>query len=210
MSIAIKEGGGPNPDNNSKLRDVIAKAKANNMPNDNIMRSIQKASGELSGVSYEEIMYEGYGVGGIAVIVEVLTDNRNRSASDVRHIFDKWGGSMGTSGCVSYMFNRLGVIVVERTPDMDEDEMMMLALDAGASDFEATEEAFEISTAVSDFSAVREALEKEGITFASAEIEWVPDTLIAADEDVAQKLDILIERFEELDDVQNVYHNADI
>ena len=117
---------------------------------------------------------------------------------------------MGTSGCVSYMFNRLGVIVVERTPDMDEDEMMMLALDAGASDFEATEEAFEISTAVSDFSAVREALEKEGITFASAEIEWVPDTLIAADEDVAQKLDILIEPFEELDDVQNVYHNADI
>lgn len=210
LSIAIKEGGGPNPDNNSKLRDVIAKAKANNMPNDNIMRSIQKASGELGGVSYEEIMYEGYGIGGVALLVEVLTDNRNRSASDVRHVFDKWGGSMGTSGCVSYMFNRKGVMVIERDSDADEDEMMMVALDAGASDFVASEDAFEIYTEVSDFSDVREKLEKQGLLFATAELEWVPDTLIEVNDDIADKLDTLIERFEELDDVQNVYHNADI
>ena len=209
IAIAVKEGG-PNPENNSKLRDVIAKAKANNMPNDNISRSIQRASGEGDNVNYEEIVYEGYGAGGVAMIVETLTDNRNRTASDVRHVFDKWGGSLGTTGCVAWMFNRRGVIIIERQDDMDEDEMMTIALDAGASDFEATDEAFEIDTEIADFSTVREALEAKGFSFASAEIEWVPDTMVPADETVQEKLETLVERFEELDDVQNVYHNAEV
>ncbi len=207
IATAIKEGGGPNPDSNSRLRDVIAKARANNMPNDNISRSIAKASGDLSNVHYEEIVYEGYGAGGIAVVVEALSDNRNRTASDVRHVFDKWGGSLGTTGCVSWMFRRMGVLIVERKEGMDEDEIMTMALDAGASDFDASEEAFEIDTDIANFSSVREALESRGLTFLSAEIEWVPDNTVEADEQTAEKMEILIEKFEELDDVQNVYHN---
>lgn len=210
IAIAVREGG-PNPDNNSKLRDVIAKAKASNMPNDNINRSIQKAAGEGSGVNYEEITYEGYGAGGVAVIVETLTDNRNRTASDVRHIFDKFGGSMGTSGCVAWMFDHKGVLVIERTAEMDEDEVMMAALDAGAQDFDAGEEAFEIQTGIGEFSSVREALEQAGYSFISAEISWVPQQdPMEVSEDVEQKLEILIDRLEELDDVQAVYHNADM
>ncbi len=210
IAIAVREGG-PNPDNNSKLRDVIAKAKASNMPNDNINRSIQKAAGEGSGVNYEEITYEGYGAGGVAVMVETLTDNRNRTASDVRHIFDKFGGSMGTSGCVAWMFDHKGVLVIERTAEMDEDEVMMAALDAGAQDFDAGEEAFEIQTGIGEFSSVREALEQAGYSFISAEISWVPQQdPMEVSEDVEQKLEILIDRLEELDDVQAVYHNADM
>ena len=210
IAIAVREGG-PNPDNNSKLRDVIAKAKASNMPNDNINRSIQKAAGEGSGVNYEEITYEGYGAGGVAVMVETLTDNRNRTASDVRHIFDKFGGSMGTSGCVAWILDHKGVLVIERTAEMDEDEVMMAALDAGAQDFDAGEEAFEIQTGIGEFSSVREALEQAGYSFISAEISWVPQQdPMEVSEDVEQKLEILIDRLEELDDVQAVYHNADM
>lgn len=210
IAIAVREGG-PNPDNNSKLRDVIAKAKASNMPNDNINRSIQKAAGEGSGVNYEEITYEGYGAGGVAVMVETLTDNRNRTASDVRHIFDKFGGSMGTSGCVAWMFDHKGVLVIERTPEMDEDEVMMAALDAGAQDFDAGEEAFEVQTDIGAFSTVREALEEAGYSFISAEISWVPQQdPMEVSEEVEQKLEVLIDRLEELDDVQAVYHNADM
>ena len=207
IAIAIKEGGSPSPENNSRLRDVIAKARANNMPNDNIARSIAKASGELGNMHYEEILYEGYGAGGVAVIVEALSDNRNRTASDVRHVFDKWGGSLGTNGCVAWMFKRMGVLIVERKAGMEEDEIMTIALDAGAMDFDASEDAFEIDTEVADFSSVREALEAKGMTFASAEIEWVPDNTIEADDAVMEKMETLIEKFEELDDVQNVYHN---
>lgn len=163
IAIAVREGGS-NPDVNGKLRDVIAKAKANNMPNDNITRSIKKAAGELGNVDYEQITYEGYAPGGVAVIVETITDNRNRTASDIRHCFSKVGGNMGTTGSVSFMFDQKGVLVVERQPGMDEDEMMMMALDAGAEDVKTDEDAFEIYTAPNDLTAVREALEKQGIT----------------------------------------------
>ena len=152
--------GGSDPAINGKLRDVIAKAKASNMPNENIKRSIAKAAGELGNVNYEEIQYEGYAPGGVAVIVSTVTDNRNRTASDIRHIFDKNGGSLGTNGCVSYMFDNVGMIVIERKPGMDEDEVMMAALDAGASDVEVLDDSFEVTTTVSDFSAVRDNLEK--------------------------------------------------
>ena len=158
IAIAVKEGGA-DPNVNSKLRDVVAKAKANNMPNDNISRSIAKASGELGNVSYEEIVYEGYGNGGVALMVETLTDNRNRTASDVRHLFDKFGNGLGTTGCVSYMFSHQGVIAIEKKEDMDEDEVMMAALDAGAENFEATEEEFIVYTDIASFSQVREKLE---------------------------------------------------
>ena len=159
IAIAVKEGGS-DPNNNSKLRDVIAKAKAANMPNDNITRSIKKAAGELGSINYEEITYEGYGPNGIAIIVEVVTDNRNRTAAEIRHLFDKSGGSLGAAGCVSWMFNKRGVIVIERTSDIDEDELMMQALDAGAEDFEPQDDIFIIYTGPNDFSAVREELEK--------------------------------------------------
>ena len=167
IAIAVKEGGA-DPNVNSKLRDVVAKAKANNMPNDNISRSIAKASGELGNVSYEEIVYEGYGNGGVALMVETLTDNRNRTASDVRHLFDKFGNGLGTTGCVSYMFSHQGVIAIEKKEDMDEDEVMMAALDAGAENFEATEEEFIVYTDNSSFTQVSEKLEEGGYTFSSA------------------------------------------
>ncbi len=207
IASAIKEGGGPNLDNNSRLRDVIAKARANNMPNDNIMRSIARASGEQDGVQYEQVTYEGYGASGIAIIVETMTDNRNRTASDVRHVFDKWGGALGTSGCVSYMFKRMGVLIVERTDDLNEETMMMYALETGASDFNASDDVFEIYTDIADFSTVREALESKGLGFLSAEIGWVPDSTVNVDQENLEKIEMLIERFEELDDVNNVYHN---
>lgn len=208
IAIAVKEGGS-DPVNNSKLRDVIAKAKANNMPNDNITRSIKKAAGELGSVNYEEIAYEGYGPGGIAVIVEVVTDNRNRTAAEIRHIFDKHGGSMGASGCVAWMFEKKGVIVIERSASMDEDEVMMAALDAGAEDFEALDDAFEISTSVSDFSAVRESLEASGYSFITAEISMIPqNTVDAGDPELAAKIERILEKFDDNDDVQEVFHNA--
>ncbi len=208
IAIAVKEGGA-DPANNSKLRDVIAKAKASNMPNDNIARSIKKASGELGTVNYEEATYEGYGPAGIAVIVDVVTDNKNRTVADVRHIFDKSGGTMGASGCVGWMFNHRGVIVIERTASIDEDELMMTALDAGAEDFEPQDDVFEIYTAVNDFSKVREALEAAGYTFISAELSMIPtNTTDVTDPEAVQKVLRFLERLEDNDDVQEVYHNG--
>ena len=209
IAIAVKEVGA-DPNVNSKLRDVVAKAKANNMPNDNISRSIAKASGELGNVSYEEIVYEGYGNGGVALMVETLTDNRNRNASDVRHLFDKFGNGLGTTGCVSYMFSHQGVIAIEKKEDMDEDEVMMAALDAGAENFEATEEEFIVYTDIASFSQVREKLEEGGYTFTSAELEWVPQTMVSVAGADADKLDKLVENLEDLDDVQNVFHNGEM
>ena len=208
IAIAVREGGG-DPANNSKLRDVIAKAKASNMPNENISRSIKKASGELGSVSYEEIVYEGYGPGGVAVMVEVVTDNRNRGAADVRHCFDKSGGSLGANGCVSYMFDRKGVIVIERTTEIDEDKLMEAALEAGAEDFITEDDAFEIRTEVADFSSVRESLESAGYSFITAELSRIPQTMVEnLDEETAQKMMKLLERLEDNDDVQEVFHNA--
>ena len=209
IAIAVKEGGGADPANNSKLRDVIAKAKANNMPNDNINRSIKKAAGEGTAVNYEEITYEGYGPGNTAVIVQVLTDNRNRIAAEMRHIFDKSGGNLGASGCVGWMFDKKGVIVIERTALMDEDEAMMTALDAGAEDFVAQDDAFEVYTAPADFSAVREALEAADFTFLSAEVQMLPqNTVNITDAETVEKVEKFLERLDDNDDVQEVFHNA--
>lgn len=210
IAIAVREGGS-NPDSNSKLRDVIAKAKSNNMPNDNIQRSIKKAAGELGNVIYEEITYEGYGPGGIALIVETITDSRNRTASDVRHAFSKNGGSMGVTGSVNFMFDKKGVLVIERTDETDEDEMMMTVLDAGAEDMEALDDAFEVITDPNEFSAIREKLEGEGITFLSAEVQMVPqNTVTPADDEVLTKMGKLLDMLDDNDDVQNVWHNADM
>ena len=209
IAIAVKEGGGADPANNSKLRDVIAKAKANNMPNDNINSSIKKAAGEGTAVNYEEITYEGYGPGNTAVIVQVLTDNRNRIAAEMRHIFDKSGGNLGASGCVGWMFDKKGVIVIERTALMDEDEVMMTALDAGAEDFVAQDDAFEVYTAPADFSAVREALEAADFTFLSAEVQMLPqNTVNITDAETVEKVEKFLERLDDNDDVQEVFHNA--
>ncbi len=211
IAIAVKEGGA-DPDNNSKLRDVIAKAKANNMPNDNISRSIKKAAGELGNVNYEEVSYEGYGPGGIAVIVQVVTDNRNRAAAEMRHIFDKSGGSMGASGCVSWMFDKKGMLVIEKSASIDEDELMMAAIDAGSEDFVPSDDVYEITTDPADFSAVRESLEKLGYTFLSAEVTMIPQNTVNAcnDAELAEKVEKMLGRFEDNDDVQEVYHNAEL
>ena len=210
IAIAVREGGA-NPESNGKLRDIIAKAKANNMPNDNIQRSIKKASGELSNVVYEEITYEGYAPGGVAVIVDCISDNRNRTASDVRHCFAKYGGNLGTTGSVGFMFDERGVLVVERTPGSDEDEMMMTALDAGAEDVNVEEDVYEILTAPNEFSSVREKLEQQGITFLSAEVQKIPQNTVAVtDPDTIVKIQKMLDLLEENDDVQNVFHNADL
>ena len=205
--MAVKAGG-PDLASNAKLRDVVAKAKANNMPNDTIDKAIKKASGEGSSAHYDEIVYEGYGPNGVALIVNASTDNKNRTASDVRHAFDKSGGNLGTAGCVSYLFERKGVIVIEKeTAKMDEDELMMLAIEAGAEDFQSEGEVYEITTAPEDFSKVREELEKNDITFLEAGIQMVPSTYIKLDEKGAQKMQNLIDRLEDLDDVIEVFHN---
>ena len=210
IAIAVREGGA-NPESNGKLRDIIAKAKANNMPNDNIQRSIKKASGELSNVVYEEITYEGYAPGGVAVIVDTISDNRNRTASDVRHCFAKYGGNLGPTGSVGFMFDERGVLVVEREPGSDEDEMMMTALDAGAEDVKVEEEVYEILTAPNDFSTVRENLEKQGFVFLSAEVQKIPqNTVEVTDPDTILKIRKMLDLLEENDDVQNVFHNADL
>ncbi len=209
IAIAVKEGGGADPANNSKLRDVIAKVKAANMPNDNISRSIKKASGDGNSVDYEEVVYEGYGPGNIAVIVNVLTDNRNRIAAEMRHIFSKSGGNMGASGSVAWMFDKKGLIVIERTALMDEDEVMMQALDAGAEDFVAQDDVFEVYTAPADFSAVREGLEGFGYTFLSAEIGQIPkNTTNITDAETIEKIERFLERMDDNDDVQEVFHNG--
>ena len=209
IAIAVKEGGGADPANNSKLRDVIAKAKAANMPNDNINRSIKKASGDGNSVDYEEVVYEGYGPGNIAVIVNVLTDNRNRIAAEMRHIFSKSGGNMGASGSVAWMFDKKGLLVIERTALMDEDEVMMQALDAGAEDFIAQDDAFEVYTAPTDFSIVREGLEGLGYQFLSAEISQIPkNTTNIEDPETIEKIERFLERLDDNDDVQEVFHNG--
>ncbi len=207
ISICVRQGG-PDPNSNSKLADVIAKAKANNMPNDNIQRAIKRASGESDDSVYEEITYEGYGPGGMAVILEIITNNRNRIASEIRHIFDKAGGSMGATGCVSWMFETKGLIVIEKTPDIDEDELMMQAIEAGAADFEPDEDVFEITCDPSDFSAVRNALEDAGYTFAQAEITRIPSNTVDVPQDNMKWVTWMLDNFEDNDDVQNVYHNG--
>lgn len=207
IAVAVKEGG-PDPNGNSKLKDVIAKAKANNMPNDNITRSIKKASGELGNINFESVIYEGYGAGGVAVIVEALTDNRNRTASEVRHAFDKYGGSLGATGCVSWMFERKGVLAIEKADDIDEDELMMAALDAGAADMQGDDDAYEITTDVASFSTVHEALENAGYTFLFAELQLVPDNTVALSEDKIESVQTMLDVLEDNDDVQNVYNNA--
>ncbi len=209
IAVAVKQGGS-DPSGNSRLRDAIAKAKSNNMPNDNITRSIKKAAGELGAINYEEMVYEGYGAGGVAVIAEALTDNRNRTAGEVRHAFDKSGGSLGATGCVAWMFDRKGVLVIERTEQTDEDELAMAAIDAGAEDFDADTEAFEITTAPDDFSIVREALEKAGYSFASAQLDMVPQNTVKPDALTQENVLKLLDMLEDLDDVQNVYHNAEL
>ena len=205
LLIAVKEGG-PEPASNSKLKAVIAKCKAANMPNDTINNAIKKAS--TSNENYEEMTYEGYGPNGVAVIVEASTDNKNRTAADVRHVFSKAGGNLGTTGCVSYMFNKKGVIVIEKTStEMTEDDIMMLALEAGAEDFVSEEEIYEITTEPSDFIKVSEKLEESGLTFLEAEVQMIPTTTVQLDEKGIEKMERLIENLEELDDVSNVYHN---
>ena len=207
LLVAVKAGG-PDPAGNSKLKDVIAKCKAANMPNDTINNAIKKASGEGNTANYEEITYEGYGPNGVALIVEANTDNKNRTAADVRHVFDKAGGNLGTSGCVSYMFNKKGMIVIEKAScNIDEEELMMIALDAGAEDFESEDEVYEIITEPSNFSEVREKLEEQGLTFLEASVQMIPETTVKLDEHGCERMEKLLERLEELDDVMNIYHN---
>nr|WP_295948312.1 YebC/PmpR family DNA-binding transcriptional regulator [uncultured Agathobaculum sp.] len=207
MAIAIKEGGSANPEFNARLRDCIAKAKANNMPNDNIKRTLDKYSGANGQVNYEANNYEGYGVGGVAVVVETLTDNKNRTVADVRHLFDKYGAGLGATNCVSWQFDKKGVIIMERG-ELDEDTVMMQALEAGAEDFQADDNTFEIYTTPEDFSAVREALETLGYSFVEAEVEMVPQNYITLEkeEDMAQ-MRKLLDNLEDNDDVQAVWHN---
>ena len=205
--VAVKQGG-PDPAGNSKLKDVIAKCKANNMPNDTINNAIKKASGAGAADNYEEITYEGYGPNGVAVYVEASTDNKNRTAADVRHAFDKAGGNLGTTGCVSYMFEKKGVIVVEKEAcKLSEDDLMMEAIEAGAEDMETKEEVYQITTAPSDFTAVTESLSEKGIEFLEAGVEMVPSNYVALDEKGAEKMQRLIDNLEDLDDVSEVFHN---
>ncbi len=208
IAIAVREGG-PDPNNNSKLRDVIAKAKANNMPNDTIERGIKKASGDGGNINYEAITYEGYGPSGIAIIVNTLTDNKNRTAANVKHAFSKGGGNIGTPGCVSYMFDQKGQIIIDRAEtETEADELMMTALDAGAEDFAEEEDSYIIYTSPDDFSGVREALESENIPMADAAVSMIPQTYVElSDEEDIKNLEKILELLDEDDDVQDVYHN---
>ncbi|WP_297635789.1 YebC/PmpR family DNA-binding transcriptional regulator [uncultured Clostridium sp.] len=205
--MAVKNGGS-SPDSNAKLRDVIAKAKAANMPNDTISRAIKKAAGELASINYDHIVYEGYGPSGVAVIVDTLTDNKNRSAGNVRSAFTKGGGNMGTQGCVGFMFQEKGEIVIEKN-DLDEEEIMMLALDAGAEDFQSEDEVFVVYTTPEDFGTVRESLEKEEIEFLDASVKMIPDTMTEINEDDAKKFQKMLDLLDDDEDVQEVYHNAE-
>lgn len=211
LAVAVREGGGADPASNSKLRECIAKAKANNVPNDNIERIIKKAAGSNDSSNYEAITYEGYGPCGIAVIVETLTDNRNRTAGDIRHYFDKFGGNLGTQGCVSFMFTKKGLLVIEKE-DNDEDKLMEDALEAGAADFSAeSSDVYEIYTEPEDFGAVMEALEAKGYEFVSADVSMIPSTYTKIDdEEAAEKMQKLLDILDDNDDVQNVYHNWDM
>lgn len=208
IAVAAREGGS-DPEMNAKLKEAIVKAKAANMPNDNIDRAIKKGAGELQGSVYEEITYEGYGPGGVAVIVETLTDNKNRTAGDVRHAFDKNGGNLGTSGCVGFLFTKKGQIFIEKTNNLDEESLMMVALDAGAEDIETADEGYEISTDPVDFGQVCDALKEEGYELASAEIAMIPSTEVELDNsggDIKKMLK-MIDMFDDNEDVQDVWHN---
>lgn len=210
IAVAVKEGG-PDPNNNSRLRDVIAKAKANNVPNDTIERGIKKAAGDVNSVNYEQNTYEGYGPNGVAIIVETLTDNKNRTAANVRAAFTKGGGNIGTPGCVSFMFDKKGQIIIDKEEcDMDPDELMMTALDLGAEDFNEEEDSYEIFTDPDNFSAVREGLEKLGIPMVDAEVTMIPQNWVTlSDEEDIKKMNRILDLLDVEDDVQNVYHSWD-
>ncbi|WP_343208456.1 YebC/PmpR family DNA-binding transcriptional regulator [Anaerolentibacter hominis] len=210
IAVAVKEGG-PDPDNNSRLRDAIAKAKANNMPNDTIDRGIKKAAGDANSVNYEYVSYEGYGPNGVAIIVDALTDNKNRTASNVRNAFTKGGGNVGAQGCVSFMFDKKGQIIIDKEEcELEADELMLMALDAGAEDFAEEEDSFEITTDPDDFSQVREALEAENIAMASAEVTMIPQTWVElSSEQDLKSMNRILDLLDEDDDVQQVYHNWD-
>jgi len=210
IAVAVKEGGA-DPNNNSKLRDVIAKAKANNMPNDTIERGIKKAAGDVNSVNYEVVTYEGYGPNGTAIIVDALTDNKNRTAANVRNAFTKGKGNVGTQGCVSYMFDKKGQIVIDKEEcDMDTDELMMIALDAGAEDFVEEEDSYEVITAPEDFSVVRETLEEAGVKMVDAEVTMIPQNYVTlTDEESIKNINKILDLLDEDDDVQQVYHNWD-
>ena len=207
LLMAVKAGG-PDPAGNSKLKDVISKCKANNMPNDTINNAIKKAAGAGNNENYEEITYEGYGPNGVAIIVNTSTDNKNRTAADVRHVFDKFGGNLGTSGCVSYMFEKKGVIVIEKVEcKLGEDDLMMLALENGAENMEVDEEVYEITSKPEDFSTLSQALEENGISFLEADVKMVPNNYVQLDENGVRKMELILEKLDELDDVIDVYHN---
>lgn len=209
LVVAVKQGGA-DPTTNAKLRDIISKAKQNNMPNDNIQRSIKKASGELNAVNYEESSYEGYGVGGSAVIVKCLTDNKNRTAGDVRHAFDKYNGSLGSLGCVSYLFDNKGVLILENTPSIDEENLIEMCLEAEAEDVINDEDVYQIITAPANFTKVKETLEGKGLTFLSTEVTMIPQNYVDLDQAQLSTFQKMVEMLEALDDVQNVYHNVNL
>ena len=210
IAVAVKEGGA-DPNSNSRLKDIVAKAKANNMPNDTIDRSIKKAAGDANSVNYESVTYEGYGPNGTAIIVEALTDNKNRTAGNVRNAFTKGNGNVGAQGCVSFMFDRKGQIIIDKEEcDLKADDLMLLALDAGAQDFTEEEDSFEILTEPDDFSVVRENLEKEGIQMAQAEVTRLPQTWVElSEEQDIKSMNRILDLLDEDDDVQEVYHNWD-
>lgn len=208
IAVAVKNGG-PDPNLNSALYDIVAKAKSNNMPNDNINRAIKKASGDAGDVNYETIIYEGYGPSGVAVIIECLTDNKNRTAANVRHALSKYGGNLGTSGCVSFMFDKKGQIVIERESIKDEDELMMLALEAGAEDVIAEDEAVEVITDSAEFSKVYQALSDAGYEMYSGEVTMIPQTMVELSTEDVVLMEKMLDQLEDDDDVQNVYHNWD-
>ncbi len=210
LTVAVKMGGSGDPNINSKLKDVIAKAKANNMPNDNINRCIQKALGDSNASNYEEIVYEGFGPCGISVIVEVMTDNKNRAAADIRCIFSKSGGNLGQSGSVSYMFNKKGYILIEKTDDIDADELMLEAIDAGAEDFVAEDEYFEIYTTPENFHSVMELVESKNLKAIEADIRQIATIKKELTEEEEQKVQNFLDKLDDNDDVQNVWHNADM
>lgn len=209
IAVAVKAGGS-DPETNSKLYDIVQKAKINNMPNDNISRSIKKAAGELGEVNFESMMYEGYGIGGGAVLVDCLTDNKNRTAGDIRFFFDKYGGALGTTNCVSFMFDKKGVIAAERNEEQTEDEIFELAVECGADDVSVEDDVYIVNTSTADFNAVRDSLTAKGAVLLSAQIEWVPQTTVTLEGDNLAKFRKMLDTMEECDDVQNVYHNVDL
>ena len=209
IAVAAKSGGA-DPEVNGRLKDAIAKARSFNMPNDNIERSIKKAAGDNNNAHYEDVVYEGYGPNGVAIIIEATTDNRNRTAGEVRHILDKFGGNLGATGSVSWMFDRKGVMVIEKTSTkLTEDDLMMEALEAGAENFESDDEFYEITTAPQDFSTVREALEAKGLEFVEAELKMIPQNYIELEGDAAKKMGLIVDNLEDNDDVQDIWHNWD-